>query len=84
MSRNNNDSSLRRMLEDSVAAFLSNRLPAVIVEPLQHVADLHREDNDGCRMRLLYGLQDGAASSGRPTHCLDLIEPRDDLGPTGR
>lgn len=46
-----------------MAAFLSNRLPAVIVESLQHVADLHREDGDGCLMRLLYGLRDGPAST---------------------
>jgi hypothetical protein len=51
------------MLEDSVAAFLSNRLPTVIVEPLQHVADLHRKDGGGCLMQLLYGLLDGPAST---------------------
>ncbi len=62
MSSNNNDSSFRRMLEDAVAAFLSNDLPAVLVKPFQHVADLHQEDNDGCDMCLLYGLQDGSAS----------------------
>jgi hypothetical protein len=32
---------------------LSNDSPAFLVEPFQHVADPHREDDDGCRMRLL-------------------------------
>ena len=63
MSGNNNDSSLRRMLEDAVAAFLSNDLPAVLMKPFQHVADLHRQDNDVRGMCLLYGLQDGSASA---------------------
>jgi len=63
MSGNNDDASFRRMLEDAVAAFLSNDLPAVLVEPFQHIADLHQEDNDRCGMRLLYGLQDGPASA---------------------
>ncbi|MBI3049688.1 MAG: hypothetical protein HYY76_15395 [Acidobacteria bacterium] len=46
-----------------MAAFLSNRLPAVIVKPLQHVPDLHREDGNGCLMRVLYGLRHAQAST---------------------
>jgi hypothetical protein len=55
MAGNNNDAPFRRMLQNSVATFLSNHLPAVILAPLQHIADLHREDGDGCLIRLLYG-----------------------------
>ena len=62
MARNNNDSSFRRMLEDAVAAFLANNLPAVVLKPLQHIANLHREDG-GRLMRLLYGLRDDPASA---------------------
>ena len=61
MSSNNDDTSLRRMLEDAMAAFLSNNLPAVVLQPLQHIANLHREDRERL-MRLLYGLRDGPAS----------------------
>lgn len=39
-----------------MAAFLSNNLPAVLLKPLQHVANLHREDAERL-MRLLYGLR---------------------------
>lgn len=68
-----------------MAAFLSNDVPAVILKPLQHIANLHREDADGCLMRLLYGLPDARGkSSGTPAQSLDLPEPIVDSVPTGR
>ncbi len=51
------------MLEDAMAAFLSNDLPAVVVKSLQHVADFHRKNGDRCLMGLLYGVQHGPAST---------------------
>jgi hypothetical protein len=72
------------MLEDPMATFLPNNLPAIIFEPFQHVADLHRPNRSDGFMRLLYGLEDRPARcSGQLAQGLDLLEPVGDLVPTG-
>jgi hypothetical protein len=53
------------MLEDAMAAFLPNDLPAVVLKAFQHVPNLHREDGERF-MRLLYGLRDARASQAHP------------------
>ena len=45
-----------------MTAFLPDDLPAVVLEPLQHVADLHREAAGRCLIQLLYGFRQCPAS----------------------